>query len=256
MKGLLKQAFDAIKYKRLKPEAWAFSAAIDKGDVRKVEMFLKKFPDCISWKLYPHDYTSIHAAARARQFDLIPLLQRHGADIDAPCAEGYPPLLLAQRKGEVAKMVAMGAKLHDARWTGLTPLMQATIYACSLQAEDLIDAGTDLSIRDSKGWTALMYASKFHSHWHADYEVNYEQAEVADYILKKIRVPEDELRTCLALAKEDPEWGSAQKTAGLLQAELDKREQERQQAHIASCNDGTPQKTVVMKPLKLSQKML
>lgn len=253
MKGLLKQAFDALAYKRLKPEQWAFEKALEKGDARKVEMFLKKFSACVDWKLYPHDSNAIHAAVRAKKFELIPLLQKHGVDIDAPDKSGDPPLVMAWREGDVAKMVALGAKLHDARWRGPTPLMHATMNACPVQAEELIDAGTDLSIRDGKGWTALMYASKFRSHWHADYEVNYEQAEVADYILKKIRVPEDELRTCLALAREDAaEWGSAQKTAELLEAELEKRDLERQQAQVASCNDGTPQKTAVMKPLKLA----
>jgi len=249
VKGLLKQAFDAIVYNRLKPDPAAFGAAVAKGDARKVEMFLKKFPEAIDWKHYPHDYTCIHKAVKADQFDIIPLLQKHGADIDAPCNQGYPPLLLAQEKQEVRKMIALGAKLHDTRWTGPTPLMQAVMYTGSPQAAELIDQGTDLSIRDSKGWTALMYASKFVSHWHPDYEVNHQQTYMAKYILDKARIPEDEVRTCLELAKEDE---LAEETVYVLQAELDKREQERQRAHIASCTDGTPQKTAVMRPLKLA----
>jgi ankyrin repeat protein len=259
MKGLLKKAFDAVEYKRLKPEHHVFSVAISIGDARKVEMFLKKFPDCVGWKLYPNDYTCIHTAVSANKFDIIPLLQRYGADIDAPCGDGYPPLLLAQREGQVARMVALGAKLHDDRWTGPTPLMQAAVNAAPMQACELIDAGTDLSIRDSRGWTVLMYASKFQSHWHADYEVNYEQTEVAAYILKKTRVPEEELRVCLALAQEDAaEWGSARDTADLLKAELESRAQERQfnQSVVDACTDGTAGKTAVMKPLRLSRKTL
>lgn len=252
MKGLLTQAFDAIIYKRLKPEQWRFESAIEKGDERLVKMFLKKFPDCTGWKLSPHDCNAIHAAVKARKFELIPLLQQHGVDIDAPDKLGDPPLAWTYKEGEVAKMLALGAKLHDERWQGPTPLMNAAMNAAPVKACDLIDAGTDLSIRDSKGWTALMYASKFHCHWHADYEVNYEQAEVAEYILKKTRVPEDELRACLKLAQEDAaEWGSARQTAELLQAELDKRDMEHRQALIASCNDGTTQRTAVRRPLAL-----
>lgn len=253
MKGLLVKAFDAITYKRLKPEVWRFTNAIEKGDEKLVTMFLQKFPDCAGWKLYPRDCNPIHTAVRAKQFGLIPLLQRHGVDINAPDNDGDPPLALTYKEGEVAKMIGFGAKLHDERWHGPTPLMHATMNASPVKACELIDAGTDLSIRDSRGWTALMYASKFSSHWHPDYEVNYEQTEVARYILQKTRVPEDELRACLALAQEDAsEWGSARETAELLEAELAKRDLERQQAQVASCNDGTPQKTAVMKPLKLA----
>jgi hypothetical protein len=240
-------------------DADAFAAAIRNNDRRKLAKILKKFPGAVDWVLMPHSDFCIHVAVKAKNFDIIPFLQRHGADIDKPSVHGGPALVLAKGREEIARFTALGAKLHDPRWREHTPLTIAIVTGRSDDAIAFIEAGTDTSLRDSTGWTALMYACKFQRHWHPEVKGNPGQAYMAQYLLARPGIPDEELQVCLRLALEDKEAEPVTRAIGhelALRESTRETERAQRQAFIDSCNNGTAQKTAVMKPLKLSRKTL
>ena len=55
------------------------------------------------------------------------------------------------------KMIAYGANVND-RYNGITPLMYAARYNNVEMLKELLNNGADLSLKDSRGNTALKFA--------------------------------------------------------------------------------------------------
>lgn len=246
--------FSTIPAAPLQPDSDAFARAIKANDAPLVERYLREFPGAVNWVLMPHSDFCIHVAVKAKNFDIIPLLQQYGADINAPSVYSGPALVMAQGKEEIGKLTALGAKFYDPRWRKSSPLTIAILSGRSDDACAFIEAGADPALPDITGWTALMYASKFVRHWNYKVTGNPGQAYMAQYLLARPGIPDEELQVCLKLAEEDSESAPAALAIG---QELERREAAREadralrQAAIDSCLNGTAEKTVVMKPLKL-----
>ncbi len=72
----------------------------------------------------------------------------------------YDPLCIAISKNDnetAKKMIAYGANVND-RYNGITPLMYAARYNNVEMLKELLNNGADLSLKDSRGNTALKYA--------------------------------------------------------------------------------------------------
>jgi len=95
---------------------------------------------------------------------------RAGAEIHARLPEGATPLMLgASWPAIVRLLLANGARVNDVDQDGHTALVYAIDRQCWLTAVDpleaprlLIDAGTDLTLRDHHGRTPLEFARQRH----------------------------------------------------------------------------------------------
>ena len=104
-------------------------------------------------------------AAKLGRADLIPLLVKNGADVNAYEARGFTPLILAAYDGQVAAvdvLIAAGADAckPDAN-QGNTAQMGVAFKGDDAIAARLLKAGCDVDARNKAGQTALMMAALF-----------------------------------------------------------------------------------------------
>lgn len=100
----------------------------------------------------------IVAAVRGRA-TTIDFLLTHGADPNSQTASGGTALMAAAGEGNlevVKRLLKAEAKVNTATDRGVTALMGAADDAELVEA--LIDAGADLDLTDSNGWTAVCHA--------------------------------------------------------------------------------------------------
>ena len=114
--------------------------------------------------------TGLHLACNGGMADAVEEWILAGADIHARLPEGATPLMLgASWPAIVRLLLASGARANDVDQDGHTALVYAIHRQCWLTAADpleaiclLIDAGTDLTLRDHKGRTPLEFARQHH----------------------------------------------------------------------------------------------
>ena len=102
-------------------ELKAFFKAVRKNDLEKVEEMLKKFPGFVS-EYSKKGYTALHIAAYRGYHDMVKLLLKHGADVNA--------------------------KSND---KNRTPLHSSTSKNKAEVTSILLENGEDKSIKDSDG---------------------------------------------------------------------------------------------------------
>lgn len=104
-------------------------------------------------------------AAKLGRVDLIPLLVRQGADVNAYEGRGFTPLILAAYNGQAAAVEALleaGADPCKAdRGQGNTALMGVAFKGDDRIAALLLKQKCDVNARNRAGQTALMMASLF-----------------------------------------------------------------------------------------------
>lgn len=236
-----------------------FRSLIGKGNSDLLKSYLDKFPHAAQWKFGPNEYTAIHECVMARHYDLIPLFQSHGVDINAPDAGGAPPLRWTNNKEQIAQMVAMGATMDDPRWKGLTPLMHASMFAWTEQVEGLLKHGADPHrVFDGdwdlyKGKTALQIASRFTDDMGPDDVESTSQGRTVELLLSKGGHSVEELEKCRALAGNCMESRPAAK---LLQTALEKAIVDQaadEKKAIENIVHGLPERTVVGRPIVLKK---
>lgn len=255
--SLVQKAFDGVSQVFFKEDNGYFREMIGKADKDKIELYLKKFPQAAHWVFGPHEYTTIHECAMARRYDLIPLFQQYGVDINQPTKGGEPPIKWTHNKEQIGQMVAMGAAMDDPRWSGLTPLMHAAEFAWTEQVEGLLAYGADPhKVYDGtydlyKGKTALQLASRFTDDMGPDDMPSTSQARTVELLLAGGGHSIDELTLCRGLAGN---WTESAPAGKLLQAALDTALAEKaatEQKAIDGCVYGLPESTTVRRPIVL-----
>jgi ankyrin repeat protein len=113
--------------------------------------------------------TGLHLACNGGMVDAVEEWLLAGADIHARLPEGATPLMLgASWPAIVRLLLASGARVNDIDQDGHTALVYAIHHQRWLTVDPLeamrllIDAGTDLTLRDHQGRTPLGYARQRH----------------------------------------------------------------------------------------------
>ncbi len=105
----------------------------------------------------------IAEAAQAGDAAKVRELAAHGADVNAPAADGSTALLWAVYNSDldtVKALLAARAKVDVANGYGVTPLLQASRNGDAASIEALLAAGADVHERHPDGETPLMAASR------------------------------------------------------------------------------------------------
>ena len=99
------------------------------------------------------------AARHGRSAGVVGLLLAGGAEVDAPDARGFTPLLHAARPEVFDLLVAAGADIRARSNGGITALHRAANALPAAQVEALLAAGLDPNAQTDSGWSPLLYAS-------------------------------------------------------------------------------------------------
>jgi ankyrin repeat protein len=110
----------------------------------------------------------IHEAVRSGNSEIVDLLVRYGADIDATDSIGQTPLhesVSEDERLEVSKyLVEMGVNIDAMDGFNTTPLTTAALHGCFETVKFLVSSGASLTIRDDKGRTATEMAESQNYH--------------------------------------------------------------------------------------------
>jgi len=126
-----------------------------------VDLLLKKGADVnarTSWEATP-----LHLVARQGTRALMDLLIMRGADVNAETKDGDTPLHLAAANGRANQaydLLEKGAKVNAINRFGNTPLLLAMGQSGSLIIEALVKGGANLNFRTTRGDTALHLAAQ------------------------------------------------------------------------------------------------
>jgi len=106
-------------------------------------------------------WSPLAEAAYAKQFEIMKLLLKAGAKVDAPDHHGVT--LLASTgyfdPGVVSILLDAGTDPNATDLAGATPLMRASGYGLKQTVQLLIEHHADVNRKDAKGRTALMHAA-------------------------------------------------------------------------------------------------
>ncbi len=112
----------------------------------------------------PHrDTLPLHFAARRGQMDIVDLLCRHGADIDARDAQGRTAVAQAAMSGEgktIAALLKRGADIDVADHDGNTALHHAARLSKFDMMRQLIVAGAAQDVKNHAGDTPLQITER------------------------------------------------------------------------------------------------
>jgi len=97
------------------------------------------------------------------QKDVVELLLKAGADVNAITEDGWTPLMMASngQKDVVELLLKAGADVNAITEDGWTPLMRASWYGHKDIIELLLLAGADVNAIAKDGRTPLMWASAY-----------------------------------------------------------------------------------------------
>ena len=98
---------------------------------------------------------SFTALVYAKSKEVAELLIEYGANIDEKLNYGFTPLMLTNNKEIAELLIKHGAKLNEKTEDGKTPLMYALLRSDEEVAQTLIQYGDDINIIDKEGHTAL-----------------------------------------------------------------------------------------------------
>lgn len=135
--------------------------AVDKGDIKKVEILLKDNPGCIEQREEKFGFTPLHKAASKGQTDICKLLIEKGADIHAIDNSHRTPLHLASSNGHIGVtklLIGKGADIYKRDRDGGTNLHIAALGGHPKMIKLFIDRGIDLNAQDNNGYTPIIWA--------------------------------------------------------------------------------------------------
>ncbi|XP_078664037.1 uncharacterized protein LOC144907104 [Branchiostoma floridae x Branchiostoma belcheri] len=154
-----------------------FYRAVEKGDVQTVRRGLDAGVGVKVKRRWQgrDDMTSLHVASWYGKTEVVELLLKHGADLEARTKDDMTALHVASGNGETkvaAFLLKHGADLEARDVDGLTSLHVASQYRRTEVVELLLKHGADLEARDVDGLTSLHVASQ------------YRRTEVVELLLK------------------------------------------------------------------------
>lgn len=95
----------------------------------------------------------------ARSMQVVDLLIKAGADVNARDREGNTPLFRFRLHGEMGDaLIAAGADINIRNKQGMTPLHEYAAYFSPLALSWCLQNRLDINVKDNNGWTPLHYA--------------------------------------------------------------------------------------------------
>lgn len=139
--------------------------AVEAGHAKKVEELLEKGanPNIKTSIRWYHGWTPLHIAVYERNLDIVRLLIKYGANINAKTYNRETPLHIAVYEGhwDVAKLlIDHGADVNARNNNGSTPLHIAAERGFLDIVQLLLEKGADPNILDSKARTPANLAAK------------------------------------------------------------------------------------------------
>ncbi|KAK1948296.1 26S proteasome non-ATPase regulatory subunit 10 [Phytophthora citrophthora] len=109
-------------------------------------------------------WTPLHWASRVGNLDIVRLLAKYGANVNVQDRWGTTPLMLTvvgESKLAAETLIELGASVDARNVFGQTPLMQCAEGGTPLHQLGMVflNAGSDLTLQDAQGMTALHYAA-------------------------------------------------------------------------------------------------
>eukprot|EP00644_Phytophthora_capsici_P002298 jgi/Phyca11/528217/estExt2_fgenesh1_pm.C_PHYCAscaffold_270124 len=109
-------------------------------------------------------WTPLHWASRVGNLDIVRLLAKYGANVNVQDRWGTTPLMLTvvgESKVAAETLIELGASVDARNVFGQTPLMQCAEGGAPLHQLGMVflNAGSDLTLQDAQGMTALHYAA-------------------------------------------------------------------------------------------------
>ncbi|KAG3121073.1 hypothetical protein PI124_g53 [Phytophthora idaei] len=109
-------------------------------------------------------WTPLHWASRVSNLDIVRLLAKYGANLNVQDRWGTTPLMLTvvgESKLAAATLIELGASVDARNVFGQTPLMLCAEGGTSLHQLGMVflNAGSNLTLQDAHGMTALHYAA-------------------------------------------------------------------------------------------------
>jgi ankyrin repeat protein len=136
--------------------------AAARGDLTMIRLLLKYGASPRVWDLRP--YTPLHFAVESSRLDIVDLLLKAGADVNAVRGEhGESPLHVAARSGDTAMilfLVKHHAKLDVGNGGEGTPLMSAILWRQLAVARLLVRLGASVDAVDATGHRAIAVAAR------------------------------------------------------------------------------------------------
>jgi ankyrin repeat protein len=119
-------------------------AAVRRNDLTAVEAMIRKDPTCLNDR--SGDQTPLHEAAAYVGPDMVRLLLKHGAEVNAIAYNGFTPLHVVRNPESVSLLIKAGADVDKKDAWGLTPLQSVIREDWLGVADALLDAGAPLDI--------------------------------------------------------------------------------------------------------------
>ena len=159
-------AFGYIKSKESKLEKDAFLQALESNDIQKVKNYLdkenyinKKYVYSYQWLMGKNEnVTPLMIAANRGNDDIVELLIKKGAEVNAKDDSGYTALMIAAHQGKCNSLRILlknGAYVNQKKPSGDTALILASMLGHVECVKILIDNKADKNIRNLMGDTAL-----------------------------------------------------------------------------------------------------
>ena len=149
-----------------------FIQYVQSNEKNKVKTVLKYYPEYSNatcsllsqWPFCPIKDTALIVASNNGHTDIVEMLLKAGADVDARNKYGYTALIEASWGSHidiVRMLLKAGADVNAQNHFGYTALIEASINGNTTDiVEMLLDAGADVNVRDISGQTALMNAMR------------------------------------------------------------------------------------------------
>jgi ankyrin repeat protein len=136
--------------------------ASGQGDIATVRKLLEKGAH-VNTRDNESGWTPLMAAALSGNTDIVKLLVRRKADVNAQEKFSWTPLMIASRSGHsdiVRVLLEAGAGVNAKTSTGYTALMAAAKQGHAEIVELLLARGADVHARDQLGWRAVTLAER------------------------------------------------------------------------------------------------
>jgi ankyrin repeat protein len=110
-------------------------------DIPRAQELLRSDPKLVSARDVHLQETPLHIAARFGPVEMVELLIRMKADVNATAYSGFTPLHLAKAKDIAALLIGAGADLNKRDYWGKTPLQKAAQLGMSPIVEAILESG-------------------------------------------------------------------------------------------------------------------
>ena len=140
-------------------------SACSAGDVKTVEEMLQRYPHLVNTSLGKQGWYPITLAVSRDHIDVVDILLRYGADINAKDPSGDPMIFHAVESGNpvlLHELLQRHAKIEERTWSGESLLHIAVKYQNQECIKELTAAGLDINTVNSQGQTPLNYAVAYH----------------------------------------------------------------------------------------------